>query len=553
MKWVKSRGKFISEKAKIRDVILPRQADQVKKQWGEKWLDMEEISEATPHIKQGSWVLSQEDKIEVFSKFFQADVGIVYRELGKLSEKFAKILGDSIKAEMIGDKAVVFKDVFDIRTATIDQLTYMYSNVFRNLSSGETKAGEIILKDDNGRPIMGEDKKIQKVPKEPGVPVYSNNLVNINTFITEYNRCYADDQVNASFLTHTTRLINLQKEDHNPEYTYPIDMFGQDMILQIEHKAKDILNISISKFFSSCQHLYTGHYKDKVLANIFDTNSIPAFLKFDSEIHWKNDKISDFIPISRLIIRSLETFEDEDGKEASLFFDATYPSRMTNVLHNIITKYSGNKTSKKPNNGDYIYRPDIDISNKGQIWPYMDTLSVKYAPFIGRNTKSLFLSKEYDWTQIKISPKANIRELIVETTDTPDNMFEIRFNLEWVKFRFLKINDISNFKIKTDSYSFDKCSIGDNVINTISEDIKKLQFISCEIGNNLNLSKFRNLEQLHLVYTLDNDIVLSNVIGDITPKELHLSGDIASIEDNKEFIKYLKSKSVDVKILGPVI
>jgi len=64
MKWIKNRNKFISEEAKLRDVILPAQKDVVSRTWGEKFLDYEEI-EATDNIKQGKWKLSEEDKIEV--------------------------------------------------------------------------------------------------------------------------------------------------------------------------------------------------------------------------------------------------------------------------------------------------------------------------------------------------------------------------------------------------------------------------------------------------------------------------------------------------------
>ena len=38
MKWIKSREQYLNE-AKIRDVILPRQAKEVAEVWGEKYLD----------------------------------------------------------------------------------------------------------------------------------------------------------------------------------------------------------------------------------------------------------------------------------------------------------------------------------------------------------------------------------------------------------------------------------------------------------------------------------------------------------------------------------
>ena len=67
MKFIKSRKNFLSE-AKIGEVILPKQYTEVKRIWGEKYLEYEEIS-PTENIKQGKWKLSEEDKMKVLSKF----------------------------------------------------------------------------------------------------------------------------------------------------------------------------------------------------------------------------------------------------------------------------------------------------------------------------------------------------------------------------------------------------------------------------------------------------------------------------------------------------
>lgn len=72
MKWIKSREKFLNE-AKLRDVVFKKQADKVKRIWGEKYLDYEEIV-PTENIKQGKWKLSDEDKDKVLGAFFDADI-----------------------------------------------------------------------------------------------------------------------------------------------------------------------------------------------------------------------------------------------------------------------------------------------------------------------------------------------------------------------------------------------------------------------------------------------------------------------------------------------
>lgn len=554
MKWIKTRPSFISEEAKIRDVINKRQADQVISQWGEKWLELEEV-DATTDIEQGKWTLSEEDKLSVFTVFFKTDMKEVYKSLEKLPENFSTVLKNSINASKIGDKAKAFGETFDIRKATIDQMIFMYENVFRKLSVGETKASEIILKDDNGRPIMGEDNKIQKIQKEAGEPVYSNNLVNINSFIVDYNRSY-DEQVDGSIFQRgeISQLVNHAKEDHNPDYTYDVDIFGRKMYLEIAHNAKDILNISISKFFSSCQHLYTGSYRSNVLGNVFDTNSVPAFLKFDSEIKHNDDVISDFLPLSRVMIRKVEKYTSESDDGPLIFFDRVYPDRMQQEMSRIIEKYTSNKKAEMENRDlQYVFMPDVDISDSDDLrTPYMDRLSMRKSKYIGKNTKKLYLNKEYDWSDIKISPKAKITELIIETPDVPENTFDIDMELEWVKFRFLKLKSISDFNIETDSYAFDKCSLSGEIFDEISEGVKKLQFISCEV-NDVDLNNFKNLEELHLIYTLDNDINLESLLSETNVQTLEISGDIMSNVENKKFIKTLKQNGVKVKIVGPVI
>ena len=60
MKFIKSRNRFLVE-AKIKDVILPRQAKEVSSYWGEKFLDYDEV-DPTTKIIQGKWKLSEEDK-----------------------------------------------------------------------------------------------------------------------------------------------------------------------------------------------------------------------------------------------------------------------------------------------------------------------------------------------------------------------------------------------------------------------------------------------------------------------------------------------------------
>ncbi len=561
MRWIKSRNRFLNE-AKIKDVILPRQRKEVAYKWSEKYLEYEEV-DPTDKIKQGKWKLSEEDKLKVLSYFFGREddpinMSEIFNIFKNLDDKFSNVLKESIDLELIREERdkyeILLKD-FNPKEPTIDQISIIYEPIFRKLSVNETKADEYIKKDDNGRPVRDEEGNMVKVKKEKGDPVFEKNLVNIKSFTESYNRCY-DNQVDVdSFYNRSiSNLVSLANENHNSSYKFDFEIFNKDLYLSIKHSAQDILNMSISKFYGSCQHLYTGSYRERLIGNIFDPNSIPAFLVFDTPIFWEDDKISDFLPLSRMIIRSIESFEESD--EDKIFFDRAYPDRMKTIFNEIVEKYSGNKKNADSNT-KYLFSPDIDMEKDSMYEPYMDRLGIEKVPFIGVNTKSLHINRNYDWSKVKVSPKAKIKEMIIETDELPQNLFKLTINPDWIKFKYINILDLSKFEsIITDSIAFDKCKFSSDTINQWpqSNKIKKLQIVSCDIqGNTINLSSFENLEELHLIYTLDDAQEISNITSGIKSlKKLVISGDIAS-GDGKKIINELKSKGLKIETVGPVI
>lgn len=560
MKWIKSRNRFLNE-AKIKDVILPRQRKEVAYKWSEKYLEYEEV-EPTDKIKQGKWKLSEEDKIKVLSYFFgrdddPVDMEEIFNIFKNLDDKFVKILKESIDISLIRDdkeKFEILLNDFDPKEPTIDQISIIYEPIFRKLNVNETKADEYIKKDENGRPVRDEEGNMVKVKKEKGDPIFEKNLVNIKSFIESYNRCYDNEiDVDQFYGRGISNLVSLANENHNSRYKFDFEIFNKDLYLSIKHSAQDILNMSISKFFASCQHLYTGSYREQLLGNVFDPNSIPAFLVFDTPIFWDDDKISDFLPLTRMIIRSIEKFDENDDDK--IFFDRAYPDRMKEIFEEIVEKYSGNKESG--NVSKYVFSPDIDMEKDSIREPYMDRLGLEKVPYIGVNTKSLHINRNYDWSKVKVSPKSKIKEMIIETDELPQNLFKLSINPDWIKFKFIKILDLSKFEsIITDSIAFDKCKFSSDTINQWpqSNKIKKLQIVSCDVvGNTIDLSNFQNLEELHLIYTLDDAKEIDNIINNIKSlKKLVLSGDIASGE-GKKVISDLKSKGLKIETIGPVI
>jgi len=567
MKWIKSRSRFISE-ARIGDVINPEQAKRVKEKWGAKFLDYEEVA-PTEKIKQGKWKLSEEDKNKVLSAFFSAgrtklDIAEVQKKFATLPDKFAEIAGlslaniSSLKTD--GSKGLErAKEVlqeFDIKNPSIDEMVAIFEPVFRKLSN-ETGKAEMIQKDENGRPVMGEDGRPLKVAKEIGVPVFEKNLINISSFVDNYNIYYPEHQVDSRVFDadDISSIVNLAKDDINGEYKTSFKIFGRDLYLKISHNPKDILNMSISKFYTSCQHLYTGMYSNKVLGNVFDPNSIPAFLVFDTPIYNGDEMISEQLPLSRMIIRSIEGF---DGKEeAKLFFDRAYPDRMKDglwgdVFGEMVTKYTGMEHTA-PGNNSYVYSPDIAAQDLDDVDdPYMDRLNLRKERYIGANTKKLYLSMSHDWSKTKVAPNAKIKELIIENPDLPENLLDIKLDLEWVKFKFIDISTLSGFEnLNSDSIAFDKCRVSNQSLKDFYEGkkIARLQLTSCDIDD-LDLSGI-DVEELQLVYTIDSSI--KSALGDAKFKKLVVSGDLMSSKENKEFLGELKRKGIKIETTGLVI
>ena len=555
MKYIKDREKFLNE-AKLRDVIFARQAKEVSRIWGEKFLDYEEVT-PTDKIKQGKWKLSDEDKTRVLGKFFDCDMTAVTAVFDSINDKFAQVLSQSINLDLIRDeKFKIIATDLNIKNPSIDQIAILFDAIFRKIAVSETMATEIIQKGEDGRPLKDEGGNMIKVAKAKGELIFSNNLVNIKTFVDDFNRCFPEDKISANFEERNIqRVRSAASIDENRDFEVDFKIFDKDMYLSINHNPKDILNMSISKFYASCQHLYSGGYREQILGNVFDPNSIPAFLTFETPIYWNKEKISDQLPLSRMVIRNIETFDAQE--ESKIFFDRAYPDRMKEIFGEMMEKYSEIKQTADENSRiTYIFTPDVDSEDRVRD-PYMDRVSLQRKPYIGKNTKTLYLNRMHDWSNVKIAPDAKIKELIIETTDIPEDLTKVPLSPDWVKFKYLTINTLSNFdKIKTDSIAFDKCKLDTSVLdemNTVNANIKKLQIVSCDLTGELGFSQFKKLEELHIVYTLDTIEELKDLTENLGIKKLVLSGDLIKDKESKAQVNQLKQRGIKVEIVGPVI
>ena len=162
------------------------------------------------------------------------------------------------------------------------------------------------------------------------------------------------------------------------------------------------------------------------------------------------------------------------------------------------------------------------------------------------------MSASQDWSRTLISPKAKIKEIVIETTNVPENFLELKLELDWVKFKFINIKTLKDFNLETVSYAFDKCKLSQSVLEEIKlkGNIEKIQFVSCDLGK-IDLSIFDELEELQLVYSIEED--LNDVIKDLRFKKLVISGDLMSNKDNKNYVSELRRKGIKVEVIGLTI
>ena len=557
MKFLKRRNKFLNE-ATIGEVIHPRQAEEVESKWGKEFLSQEQIK-PTKNIPEMDVVLDEDDRMKILGAFFDVKMKDMYDMFGKLPKIFVKTLNESVNLDLLSkqnsvqpDKAVSIMENFDISKPTIDAITILSKPIFSKISVGDTKkptGTEIIDKDSNGVPKRDENNNIIKRIKEEGEVIYSRNLVNINTFVDDYNDCFPGDKVNASIFSsgEVGSVINLAAEDFSQgAYDVGYSPFSKQMRLKIIHDPSHILNMSISKYYSSCQQLYTGMYRSKVIGNVFDPNTLPAFIIFDTPIKWKGNVISDNLPLCRMMIRNLEGFDPNNNK---IFFDRCYPDRCKDAMDEIVEKYTGLKSTA--GRGDaYYFTPDLPEELAATIdTPYMDRLSIETKRYIGVNTKSITLTPNIDWSEVRVSKEAKLKEIIIQTTNLPDGLLDIPMKPDWIKFKYMELMDLSIFsKLKSDSYGFTKCELNNNLLSGLPETTKKLQLTNCKFTD-LDFSSIKDLEELQLLFTMSKQQFISN-LSNLKLKKLVVSTDIMD-NQNLAFVKELRKKGTVVEFHGP--
>lgn len=316
-----------------------------------------DIPKKSENIKEGVWKLSVEDKNKAIQIMFNVNVPSIDAELSKFtpSENFLKVLKMSIIPDI---------DI-DIKQPSIKEIKILFENNFRMLNNTETKSNKKVKRNEAGHPLRGEDGEIIYEDKEEGEPVFTENKSNINNLIMGYFNCYPNDIFYNPFAREPLKIV-YSRAAEVVRLNFDIDILGKfDLELYISGKPEDILNMSLSAFYDSCQNIYDGGYRHKLPANIFDKNCKIAFLRFNTPFTDKMGNVIPFTPFSRCLIRDIK---------GQIYFESAYPKMDRGVMgkfhHAIIEKYTGMKSTY--NGVTYYYNKN----NLGLASPYLDTLGL---------------------------------------------------------------------------------------------------------------------------------------------------------------------------------
>lgn len=352
MKYLKKFAEFINEA--LKDEIPSHYRDIIKQRHGSKILnkDVPVHTEKIPNVK-----------IEITNPKYTKDI----------YETLINGVNNNIRSE--------FRDSKLFQTIIGPNLVDIFHNGELITRFADVKDLKILFSNQINLPDMKEDL--------PGKEYkISKNKSTLAKFFTYYNKLKGtnysiddDKKIKGimSFLGDYESNLNNIKNDK--------------LYLYISDKSYDKLNASLSKYYTSCQNIYDGEYKERLLANVFDPNTKIAYVISETPfIDMKGNKI-DYSPLYRCLIR----YDETSGK---IMFDKSYPDSSRNPIHKIIEEYTDLRSEKI---ATYAYKVKEDLPKS-----YQDTLlSITDIDLSNEDIKKI-VKKAHPHSKIKVVDKDEI-------------------------------------------------------------------------------------------------------------------------------------------------
>ena len=224
-------------------------------------------------------------------------------------------------------------------------------------------------------------------------PVFSKNKSGIATFLKVAKKIYPElSNLDVDSLITDKRFVGLRQPIINYHQNLSKIVDETKLYLYISDKPDDKLRMSLSKYYDSCQNLYSGNdegttHNRRLLSNVFDANSKVAYLIYDSPFTDNRGNQHPFTSIARMIIRVNE--------KGGIMFDRVYPTNMGDDFNKIVQDNTGLKNVGKT--GDvYTYSGITGLPD-----PYMDKYEIRNVNNLEGHEKVKVLAKLLNITNLK--------------------------------------------------------------------------------------------------------------------------------------------------------
>lgn len=221
--------------------------------------------------------------------------------------------------------------------------------------------------------------------------VFSKNKSGIATFLKVSSKLFPElKDLDVEGIINDRTFVGLREPIINYHVNLKKLVGDAKLYLYISDKPDDKLRMSISRYYDSCQNMYSGGdegtpFNRKLLSNVFDANSKVAYLIYNVPFRDNKGNEHPYTSIARTIIRV--------GKDDKIMFDSVYPNNMEETLYDIIEDKTG--LVNKGEEGDtYVYSGMTGLPE-----PYMDMYNLKNVGTVSGNERIEALVK-----YLKVNP-----------------------------------------------------------------------------------------------------------------------------------------------------